>query len=1172
MKIFSPLMCIALALAGVFTQTAQSQIFNQPLGGPVAQGAPSGVVPFQTNIRTAFPGRIWIGAKLADNGLGYSGSYVTLGGKTRLHEDVFDGRWLLESRLHVNSDHGGLFGNVGIERVFTLAPANADVAFGFWYDYDEDDGRSFSHGMNRLAISAAIKKEQFDIMGNGYFPVGDNDYVKGDPNNVLPFYGNELVVNPGIDSALRGFDAQVRVRPGQLGFVNGYVQAGVYGFQSDIVESFFGGRVRTGFQGLMGTHFDVEMNYDDRFHLTGYLQMSWVYGARGSGNEAFGQGRDLEQTLREEHVTRYHEDPLLALDPETGLPYVVHHVDNTAAAGGTGTFENPFSTLAEAQAAGANDSIVFVHRGDGTTTGMASGITLRPGQMLLGEGATQIVPLLDGRDFVFNPGTAGLMPTITGSGGAAVTLDTRGTVRGFNIDRLNSTVTHGIVGTGTAGSPLVDGTIGNVNMFNTADSSGFNSVASSGIHLGHITGDWVFSNLNIQDAFGYGVRIENSYGSTSSLTFTNSTISENNLSGILIGDNGTGAIETYDGDTFTFTDVVTSNNGGNGIELANYANSSGLGGTWTFTRPIASVNNESGIVLDRTDGNVFVIDPTLTNNSAHGISLIDVRNSISGTVTSISTSETPTIDPLTNLVVTTSIITGNGASSNPAAAVGPMGVIDPSNRTSAGDGINVELNSGIQRLLVSHTILDGNGVGIFARASNGGTSLTSTVLNNISINGTFSDAVRFIASEGATHNVLLENEASFVVPTLSMTGISASNGVGLAFFSEHSTSNTTMMDVVLRNLNIQSVSSAQDTAGIFARSGRHISSIGGNQVVASGNAQMDLTLENITLARTASTNAIHTIFDNNNSLMNQLYVKDVTVTPTGGGSGSAANAFSLANRGSSVFDLEVAGSGLVDAYLDNFQAVHTIPAGSISTGAGIGLLATAANTTQLRLNVKNSTFNGFQSDGVHVESQNTARVLANFVGNVANDNGVSGQTAWTFDSGFFFGARGASQLDLNFVQNSATRNWEAGLELQTIGNSLLNAYVSGNTLNANDLGDDMASPLTEAGIQDVLIVNGPWSPPTLVDNMNVPLPGTVPPGAGIGTVNVEFTNTFTTLGTDLWGNGGTINYQLDASTNLGGVNERSGAATFVSGFETIATPGINATKGVFGGLGFPPVN
>jgi hypothetical protein len=71
----------------------------------------------------------------------------------------------------------------------------------------------------------------------------------------------------------------------------------------------------------------------------------------------------------------------------------VWYVRNNAAAGGFGRSADPFDTLAEAQTASQPNDYIFVHFGNGMTTGQAGGIALKGGQHLIGEHAGLSIPV-----------------------------------------------------------------------------------------------------------------------------------------------------------------------------------------------------------------------------------------------------------------------------------------------------------------------------------------------------------------------------------------------------------------------------------------------------------------------------------------------------------------------------------------------------------------------------------------------------------------------------------------------------------------------------------------------------------------------------------------------------------------------------------------------------------
>src|SRR3569832_2563649 len=71
-----------------------------------------------------------------------------------------------------------------------------------------------------------------------------------------------------------------------------------------------------------------------------------------------------------------------AINPLTGDPYFFIFVDNTTHS--LGTYESPYPTLAQAQNDTKPHDVIYIFPGDQTTTGMASGITLKDNQRLWG--------------------------------------------------------------------------------------------------------------------------------------------------------------------------------------------------------------------------------------------------------------------------------------------------------------------------------------------------------------------------------------------------------------------------------------------------------------------------------------------------------------------------------------------------------------------------------------------------------------------------------------------------------------------------------------------------------------------------------------------------------------------------------------------------------------------
>ena len=75
---------------------------------------------------------------------------------------------------------------------------------------------------------------------------------------------------------------------------------------------------------------------------------------------------------------------------------LIWYVENDASPGGDGRSTSPFDALGDAETSAGVDETIFVHRGDGTTTGQDEGIALANGQKLLGEALDLVVDLGEG--------------------------------------------------------------------------------------------------------------------------------------------------------------------------------------------------------------------------------------------------------------------------------------------------------------------------------------------------------------------------------------------------------------------------------------------------------------------------------------------------------------------------------------------------------------------------------------------------------------------------------------------------------------------------------------------------------------------------------------------------------------------------------------------------------
>ena len=221
----------ATAVRGVYLLAALAGSANAQAMG--ADGV--GPVPNSFMGALSVPGveRVWGGFVGADRGLGYRGSYFSVGGVAPLTTDMLDGTWFFDGRGHIATDRGRFFGNFGLGRRTYFDPFASIIGLSGWYDYDGDDFEGYGHSFNQLGVTGEMFNELFDFRINGYMPMARNTFLLS-PNE---FYQHNILVLNGIDSALTGFDAKFSLRPRFLGPLNGYIDIGGYGYKSSVVSS-----------------------------------------------------------------------------------------------------------------------------------------------------------------------------------------------------------------------------------------------------------------------------------------------------------------------------------------------------------------------------------------------------------------------------------------------------------------------------------------------------------------------------------------------------------------------------------------------------------------------------------------------------------------------------------------------------------------------------------------------------------------------------------------------------------------------------------------------------------------------------------------------------------------------------------------------------------------------
>jgi len=735
-----------LGAAGVETDRAWSQ--DEP-GGVVGSA-----IQRLDGLGDTTPGLFYYGVTGADRGLGYDGSFMSLGGFIPYGEDGLGGIWNADLRSNL-SDFGGFFSNVGIVRKQFIGGMVGGV--GVFWDYDGDQNQyitlanptglsdfnmagQFGQAFNQVGVSGELLTDLGNARVNGYLPTDPDGRLIGTPQN--PFYQNFLLNQTGFYGALTGVDGEVGVYVPGLSDWAGVWSVGGYCFGSENMgltiptraDSFGGVFTRLDMTFARNWDFQIRANNDSIYEWTGWVSLTYRLGGSRLRNVP---DQMEEPMLRNAHIVRYSRNPVAARNPRTGAFWNVTHVSNTAALGGNGTAERPFSSLANTTnpVAAANsavnalglvklapgvdprNSILFVRRGTGTAVNydvQPNTILLQPGQQMLGEGVPHSV--LTQQGVLTFAGSPGKTPLITSSGGVPiVTLDGDGaTVSGF---RMQDAIVGVSVSPNVNGVELRPARIDRVAMENV----------NIGIEIEDVAGAVQVSKSTI-DRSGVGVGITETAAGllTGDITFTETVIS-----------NATGSSFAVSGGSATI-DFRGRMEQTNGAELIGIADTTGgvirlAGGAQVGSVANALVQDGgNGISIARTDGDVVISSFDLSGNQAavDGNGVINIAEG-TGTVMLVNGSVADGFGPAIQITDKPLGATSGGVIVQSTDILNMAD--DPDLATAIGNGINVRsalLNTNV--LLQENTFSNqvsptANGINIVA---GGGNTIDATLLAN----------------------------------------------------------------------------------------------------------------------------------------------------------------------------------------------------------------------------------------------------------------------------------------------------------------------------------------------------------------------------------------------------------------------------------------------------------
>ena len=766
--------CAGMAGMPRIGEAQTGQMSMVPAGG-VLNRAAAGFQQLNQN----GPGFFYYGLNAADRGLGYNGSYMTLGGYIPYSEDDLGGLWAADLRSHL-SVNGGFFSNVGLVRKQFLGGSLLGV--GVFWDFDGDENQyqafgtcgteygQFGHSYNQIGVSGEWLTDFGNLRSNGYMPVGTTAYTAGAPGT--PFYQNYVMCQYGLDAALTGADLEVGAYIPGLSDWAGMISVGGYALGNarynwwqgpqtgkDVVPWFGGVYTRLDMTFANNWDFSLQGNNDSYFDWTGFARLTYRMG----GSRRRNVPDQMEQPMmRNEHIVRAHQTPIMAINEATGTPYRVIHVDNAAPTGGSGAVESPLTTLAAASAAATNPyDIVFVHRGLSRTSTPYGGSFVfgNVNQYLVGDGlGFQLLSACCG-PISLSTGP-GLTPLLSNPAGDSVSIDgaiaAGATVAG--IDIIGSRT--GIYATG----PLTSAAGRGLTVHNVSISGNGTTADQEGIFLDKASGKATFSETAIANMTTAGFAIAGAAAGPLDVDYQGSITNDTKLNGgavapiVYIADTQGGTIKLATGGGAAGATVPNqiSDTGGSGIQIVNNAAATTIAiGNVSLTdnvqTAIAVVDDQATTtitadagtgIVKRTNGAAISVlggSPTfdylgpitngLPTSGATSSYLLSVADTTGGSVT-LTAPGTPFID------------TGNGISINNAAGDVTLAGAGAKITSVGGQGILIDGAGSTGNFLFSNaTILGATAAGVLINGAPG-----STEFQNLTINLSSASAAGFQAS------------------------------------------------------------------------------------------------------------------------------------------------------------------------------------------------------------------------------------------------------------------------------------------------------------------------------------------------------------------------------------------------------------------------------------------
>ncbi len=507
---------------------------------------------------------------IESGGIGYHQGYTTVEGFFPLYNGWDNWVLFLDTRVHVfNSGRPALNAGVGTRYLTESRLWGLNT----YYDYRKTRRQHY----NQVAMGCESLGEVWDFRLNGYVPVGKT--ISPHYNKQFAYFqGNNAILRERYEFALAGFNGEVGAHVNKWEKYPLYFSAGPY-YLTGKGATTWGGEARASVRVYEYLTLEGYTSYDHLFKWTGQGQigLSFSFGGKKeikpkNSSQSCSQSFAIASRAYQS-VDRFEIMPVdkknhhsTAINPLTGDPYSFWFVNNTSHC--NGTIESPCNTLVP-----VSTDVIYVFSGDGTSTGMSSGIALKNNQRLWGSVVAQNLPTTIGNISIpaQSSGTLGttvIAPLLSNGSGNVVTLANNNEVSGFFLENTGSS--YSISGTNVTNATVLNCTL-----------AGSNAQGEIGISTSELAGTLTIDNCVFTQNYGLSlsnsstnlqVSVSNSSfsggtGTTSSIAWTLSSGSQSTLTA-----NNNTFNSYYSGITITSanTSTLTANINNSTITAAGY--------------------------------------------------------------------------------------------------------------------------------------------------------------------------------------------------------------------------------------------------------------------------------------------------------------------------------------------------------------------------------------------------------------------------------------------------------------------------------------------------------------------------------------------------------------------------------------------------------------------------